>query len=618
MKKIKKTILIAVTVMLAALLSAGCEIGPRNTGEDETSQYEGKLLILQAYGNGALTDGSPNGVSHSFIELYNTTNQEINLDGISLFYANGTRSTIVTEDEPWNRISLNGCNIPAKSSFLVLGAKHGNTSSTRYIIDDNYGDINDNNLVLSRRAFKIALIENADELTVQNPFNVDGAGKKANGYIDMVGAANEYEIEDLIFGFEIYPARNSASAAVRRKNLNDTDENSEDFVSLDYRMWTSSNQDRMTDEQLVGYKPKNSEYGAWNPVTGEKTGNTAVNVTISGTGVSSGELGLLTEKQVSLSARIEPLDADKTGITYSWSVSDESEPGIITPASGTGATFTITAVKEGTATVTVVISGGGITTVISNNINVTVTAPTWPTGSPKLMILQIATGSTNNDGNVSHSFVELFNNTASPIVLNGTYSLQYATGTRASSGVHNPDEDSEWQKIDLEGTIQPYHSFLILGDRISTMPSPALDITDNSGDMNVSGFILSNRSVKVVLMANQTLLDAVNPFTNDGQGGPVDGYVDMVGVINSSTGNSADKIRASEGELTFVTDQYRISAQIALRRTSLIDTDVNTDDFRIIQYNNTNPTVPENLKDFAYPKNQVYGAWNPITGGNLD
>jgi hypothetical protein len=273
MRKIKNIIMITITFLF---LFAGCS----DDGNDDTVQ--GKLLILQAYGNAG--DGSPAGVSHSFVELYNTSDAEINLEGITLYYANGIRSTedtpVVTEDEPWKMITLNGT-IPVKGSFLILGKKHDNLSSTRYTITDGYGDINDDNLSLSRRGFKVAIIKGSAPLTVQNPFNTNGKWAKISGYIDMVGALNTPDgaMPDHIFGYETAPARCSASEAVRRVEPSDIDDNSRDFIAARY---ASTGEGAFTNEMLEVRKPRNSNAGTWNPFAKpapptpppEPTGNT--------------------------------------------------------------------------------------------------------------------------------------------------------------------------------------------------------------------------------------------------------------------------------------------------------------------------------------------------------
>jgi len=251
-RKIKITMMAIIVVLFFFM---GCSGGNGN------DIFQRKLLILQAYGNAG--DGSPAGVSHSFVELYNISGEDIDLSGISMYYANGIRGKDAAEDETWKTIALSGI-IPSKGSFLILGKKHDNLSGTRYQITDGYGDINDDNLSLSRRGFKVALISGTAQLTVQNPFDADGKGEKVSGYMDMVGAVNnpDADLPDNIFGYETAPARNSASAAVRRRDLVDTDINFNDFIEARYAF---TGDGAFTDEMLEVRRPRNSSAGVWNP-----------------------------------------------------------------------------------------------------------------------------------------------------------------------------------------------------------------------------------------------------------------------------------------------------------------------------------------------------------------
>ena len=229
--------------------------GPFVEAGDEDALAK-QLLILQAY----VPSNNPAGISHPFVELYNTTDAEIDMDGITLYFANGTLST-------WKMISLNGKTIPAKTSFLVMGPKAGTTTSTRLVLPDDYGDINDPEFTMTNNGYKITLIRNTDELNVENPFTMDGAGI-ADGYIDMVGTYNNGAVDNQteVTGYETLPARGSASMAARRTGLVDNDDNSLDFASTDYRATA------MNEDQLEIKRPKNSAYGAWNPITGEREG----------------------------------------------------------------------------------------------------------------------------------------------------------------------------------------------------------------------------------------------------------------------------------------------------------------------------------------------------------
>jgi len=220
-----------------------------------------------------------------------------------------------------------------------------------------------------------------------------------------------------------------------------------------------------------------------------------------------------------------------------------------------------------------------------------------PSETKKLMILQIGAAT---DGNISHSFVELYNNDTVPINLNG-YSLQYAEGTRVTGSArpNTNTEDGPWKKIDLTGTIPPRHSFLVLGKKGSTA-NPALSIQNNHGDINLD-FDISNRSFKVVLLRTTDMLgdDVQNPSNTDGSGTPVSGYVDMVGAMNTV---GEDKINGFETRAI-----ENLNKQTGQRRTSLYDTDNNAANFERAIFDGASAAALERMR----PKNLAYGAWNP-------
>jgi hypothetical protein len=809
MKKNKITVFAIIAVLVLGLLVLGCSSGGSdnnnggNSNSGDTVNAVGKIIILQAYGNAG--DGSPAGVSHSFVELYNISDKAINLDGIKLYYANGIRGADVTEDEAWKSITLTGT-IPAKGSFLVLGAKHSNVLSTRYKMPDNSGDINDDNLSLSRRSFKVALISGSAELTAQNPFTSND-GQPVSGYIDMVGAANAPEDTnpDNIFGYESAPARNSASEAVRRRDLTDSDNNKNDFTSaryalsgddaftdemlevrkprnssagawnpfeqpaepiapdnptvagaisenagklliwqvgaatdgaitrsfvelynnsgssidlktysiqyanttgtswnvinligtipangsylvigpevtitddsrlyiteadqtiddfvlnnrnfkialmanqnvltvenpfdmtggkakdyvdllgakngnsdnidafetasaqviskqasarrksltdnnnnstdferIDYRVKAGSN--GISDDDVVKYRPRSSVYGEWNPVTGVKKDKPPTGVKITGTGISSGKLGLIKDAVVTLSSTVTPVDSDATGATYSWAVSNESETGVITYSEANKNTFGITAAKTGTATISLTVNGGKISGSVTNSIQVTVS-----TGTSMLMILQVFGMHANNDSAPTHSFIELYNNTSADIDLS-TYSVHWANGP--SNNANAPAEKDVWHKINLTGSIPANSSYLILGAQVvdtatiaNSSSNGKLDLTTTTADFNEPTFLMSNRSYKVALMSNQADITVANPWGDEA-------CIDLVSAINTT---GQDSVTAAKGatDLTAVNGATAgantISKQKAYRRTSLTVSNVTLTDFTSKSYNN--------------------------------
>ena len=239
--------------IIIGLLATSC---PNNVSGNENvpSQYEGILLILQAYGTGGHADAA---VSHSFVELYNNSDNDISLDNITLQYASGYDLSEEPVDGDWIRVFLDGKVIKAKSSFLILGKEDNNVKPDLQIAL-NYGDINMEEFRLSNRSFKVALIESRDKLTMQNPFNIDGRGTKVNGYIDLIGAVNNAE-KDGINGFETEVTRMTKQSAVRRISLSDTNNNMENFQKATYN--------RMLEEAKNFYRPHNSTDGMWQPTT---------------------------------------------------------------------------------------------------------------------------------------------------------------------------------------------------------------------------------------------------------------------------------------------------------------------------------------------------------------
>jgi hypothetical protein len=491
MKKNKITMMEILTVLFFCVCMMGCNhdtnqdtnpgTNPGTNPEPEIpANLLGKLIILQAYGSSS----SAAGISHSFVELYNITDEEISMDGIGLYYADGTSvandevPNTATEDGAWKRISLDGETVPAKGSFLILGSRQ--SAGARYQIPENSGDINNDDFTLSNRAFKVALLQSTEELTVQNPFDTDGNGAVISGYIDMVGAANEYGGRDLIFGFETAPARNSASEAVRRTDLLDTDNNSANFIAMRYALTGNG---ALTDEMLQVRKPRSASTGSWDPF---------------------------------------------------------EEP------------------EAPTGTV------AGNPSPLAN----------------KLLIFQVYGTGTATDGAVSHSFIELYNNTDSEINLNA-YSLQYANST-----------GTNWTVINLTGTIPANGSYLVRGNNNNTSGRLQLAAADQD-----AGFYLNNNGFKVALMANQKKLTVVNPF--DMTGGKAEDYIDLIGATNGSNPD------AFEGTLL----SGAISKQASARRKSFTDTDNNSADFERIDYR-TSGTTNEQVDQYK-PRTSNEGSWVP-------
>lgn len=206
------------------------------------TDYTG-LIINQIYGGGSKYDNSQS-VSHSFIELYNKSSKAFNLTGLSVQYAaSGTE---------WHKLNLRG-SIPAKHSYLIRAGIHadkGNEVTNVFIeeFDQEWKDMRFNN-----KGMKVALMANTNTLTVANPYNTDGRGTRAEGYIDMIGCAGN-DAGATIDGYENrYPATQSKQKAIRRIEFRDTNDNLNDTETIDYRFVYDS----------YNKVPRHLGHGAW-------------------------------------------------------------------------------------------------------------------------------------------------------------------------------------------------------------------------------------------------------------------------------------------------------------------------------------------------------------------
>jgi len=225
-----------------------------------------------------------------------------------------------------------------------------------------------------------------------------------------------------------------------------------------------------------------------------------------------------------------------------------------------------------------------------------------------LLILHAGAGA---GGNVGRTFVELYNTTGASINLGG-FSLQWATGT------------GNWEILPLEGTIPGNGSFLVLGGT-STLANPRLQISNDAADMHEPTFNLNNRAFRVALMESHNRLTVPNPFDVECDGidmrslmpaseisaEPVDvvrraaNFVDMLGVVNDRTDNR-DVIHGAE-----TVPAFRVSNQESVRRTSLVDTDNNFNDFRAIRWEVGLGAVADNQMNIFRPRGSGAGVWTP-------
>ncbi|MDR0324547.1 MAG: CotH kinase family protein [Oscillospiraceae bacterium] len=197
------------------------------------------VVINQVYGAGTPMDGA---ISHSFIELYNTSDSPVSLNGYSIQTVNALGS--------WETLALTGKTIAARSSFLIVATKFVNTGATvqpRYTIPswDMAWDIE-----ISNRAFSVALVDG------QTALSAEITEEEWGGVLSFVSALNTAGT-DAVNNYQGAHVRISKQVAARRIGFADTGDNGADFEGLDYRA------SGISDVRLTLVRPRASGDGAW-------------------------------------------------------------------------------------------------------------------------------------------------------------------------------------------------------------------------------------------------------------------------------------------------------------------------------------------------------------------
>ena len=186
------------------------------------------VVINQVYG--ASDDGY---ADHSFIELYNPTDEDINLSGWVIAYKS---SSAGDQADEWATLELTGT-IPANGYYLIRCAEVTDTSNVAYEVEE--GD-QEWNISIYNKGVSVALFCKSvtdDDLSSFSGDVISGTSDLAAlGYVDMVAVqGNDAKTKQQPQAYETsYSAIQSKKKAVRRSNYTDTDDNSSDLTAIDY------------------------------------------------------------------------------------------------------------------------------------------------------------------------------------------------------------------------------------------------------------------------------------------------------------------------------------------------------------------------------------------------
>ena len=213
------------------------------------------IIINQIYG--ADNDGY---CSHSFIELYNPTNEDVSLDGWSLYYQSAPGGNYSGE---WEKLELQG-KISAYSSYLVRAKQVTNNANVVYEVPK--GDAEWNNLQMYNKGGTVLLSCRHDDISQSDSiYDNDRKIPLIKGYVDMLSVSgNDTDTAENIAKEAASYSEGTASRiqsnkkAIRRIAFTDTDNNSVedgDCEVIDYTLEAS--------KYIEWAAPRNLEYGEW-------------------------------------------------------------------------------------------------------------------------------------------------------------------------------------------------------------------------------------------------------------------------------------------------------------------------------------------------------------------
>lgn len=233
-----------------------------STTDNLAPKYQA-LIINQMWGGGENLTGTA--VSHSFIELYNLSKDELNLKGLYLWYKSGTSA--------WESLELVGI-IPPYSSFLIRGAEHNSIhkDDCRLKIekyDQLFLDINGTPKRLSCNGMSV-YIGIGSETPGTNPLRQiidnEGVAVKQPAYVDLIGCGGVDTATHTVSAFETnYRFGMSKNCACRRIDFYNGG------TALDISGYSNGSGDSAIDCEIVDYstcevekyRPRTSAEGHW-------------------------------------------------------------------------------------------------------------------------------------------------------------------------------------------------------------------------------------------------------------------------------------------------------------------------------------------------------------------
>lgn len=223
--------IVVLTMMITTVFSVPAPVQGEDTLQDG-------LIIHQVYGGGGKSE-TP--VSHSFIEIYNPTGEDVSLNGYKLTYtSNRTAGDAGSTEGEEVELELSDVTLPSGTSYLVRCTVE--VTAVQLLTIENFDQEWDR--VIDNKQYVVKL-KNADGVMVDGVTVVGQPGDEvASEGTPLTGISKQ--------------------KAIRRVNGADTNDNSADFEVIEYR--------NATEEFLAKNQPRSMNDGAWEPAESTEPG----------------------------------------------------------------------------------------------------------------------------------------------------------------------------------------------------------------------------------------------------------------------------------------------------------------------------------------------------------
>ncbi len=184
----------------------------------------GHVIINQVYG--ASDDGY---ADHSFIELYNPTNQNVNLNGWSVQYRSSASGN---QTNGWAVLKLTGV-IEANGYYLIRCGTVTKPSGSYQVPQGNQ----EWDMILHNKGVSVALLSNGTPLTDAFTGDITADGfTLPEGFVDLAAVGgNDGTANQAPPAYEgAFASIQSKKKAIRRNGFADTDNNKADFKEVNY------------------------------------------------------------------------------------------------------------------------------------------------------------------------------------------------------------------------------------------------------------------------------------------------------------------------------------------------------------------------------------------------